>query len=124
MNTNASSDAASWTTLQKVLIGTIGVLMTAHIAFRLWDTANPLQRVNWPLSVIVFALFAFVNCLYAQGWKRTIAFFVITCIAAWACEAYGLTHSWLFGTYYYTDVLGLKLAGVPLVVPLAYFMMV
>ena len=123
MMTTASSDAASWTTTRKVLVGSMGVLLTVHTGIHLWDAANPFQRVNWPLAVIVFALFAFFNALYAQGWKRTIAFFAITCVASWSCEAYGLRHPWLFGTFYYTDVLGPKLAGVPLVVPLAYFMM-
>ena len=123
MNSDATSDAAGWTTTAKVLVGVMGVLMTAHISIHLWDAANPLKRVNWPVAVIIFALFAFANALYAQGWKRAIAFLAITCIAAWSCEAYGLHHSWLFGTYYYTELLGPRLAGVPLVVPLAYFMM-
>lgn len=107
----------------KLLIGTMAVSMIVHLGVHLWDVANPFQRVNWPLAVIVFAIFSFANALYAQGWRRAIAFFAVTCVASWSCEAYGLQHPWFFGTFYYTDILGPKLAGVPLVVPLAYFMM-
>ena len=71
MMTTASSDAASWTTTRKVLVGSMGVLLTVHTGIHLWDAANPFQRVNWPLAVIVFALFADVPLVpHGLAWIR------------------------------------------------------
>jgi putative membrane protein len=112
------------TTRDRVLAVLMAVLLLAHAMLHGWNIFAPVKDVDWTFVVPVFAGFVFLNALYTMGWPRTLTLFVMSTTMAWACEAYGLTHPGLFGTYYYTGVLGPQLMGVPLVVPLAYFMMI
>jgi lycopene beta-cyclase len=42
---------------------------------------------------------------------------------AWLFEHLGSQFGFLFGNYSYTDLLGIKLGGVPIIIPVAWFMM-
>jgi lycopene beta-cyclase len=93
-----------------------------------------LPIVRWTLGTdnlphaVTFALLVqfaavFTICHSALGRERTLAAFGIVAAATWAVEAVGSATGFPFGSYDYTDVLQPQLAHVPLLIPLAWFMM-
>jgi uncharacterized membrane protein len=73
--------------------------------------------------LLSFALFVFVfgQSLYEFGGRRTILFLVISVGIGFGFEILGTTTGFLFGKYYYSSLLGDEVFGVPVVVPLAWF---
>jgi len=61
----------------------------------------------------------------AGGWPagRVLSAVVVVFGGAWAIEALGSATGYPFGAYEYTDALQPQLAGVPLLIPLAWLMM-
>jgi uncharacterized membrane protein len=74
-------------------------------------------------SALPFVLFSFAHAIYSLGWRHTLVFFVLSFMISWAFEQAGVMTGWIFGDYYYTDVLGLKLGYVPILIPFSWFMM-
>lgn len=74
-------------------------------------------------STIVFLLFSVFHALYALGWRHTLIFFVLSAVISWAFEQVGVSTGVVYGAYHYTDALGPKLGHVPLLIPIAWFMM-
>jgi uncharacterized membrane protein len=50
------------------------------------------------------------------GMRQTVAFFVIAGVVSFFAEYMGSNYDWFFGAYEYTDALGPRLGGVPLLV--------
>jgi len=72
---------------------------------------------------ISLALFGLVHGTYYLGAGRTAAFFLLTLAVSWLFEYIGLTTG-VVGTYYYTDIMGPALGGVPIRILFAWFTMV
>ena len=70
-----------------------------------------------------FALlfFALGQSIYELGVKNAISFLAITSAIGFLAEVLGTNSGIPFGKYYYTDFLGEKFLGVPVVVPLVWF---
>ena len=75
-------------------------------------------------QTLVFVLFSLTHALYALGWRHTLMFFSLSAVISWAFEQAGVATGAIYGPYHYTDVLGVKLGYVPLLIPLAWFMMI
>ncbi len=75
------------------------------------------------LSVMLQAAVAVLLLHQASGMKRTALLVVTVAIVAWASEAIGSRTGFPFGAYHYTDRLQPQLLGVPLLIPLAWLMM-
>lgn len=73
---------------------------------------------------LVFVLFALLHCAAAEGGRFTAEFFAISAVVSYGMEEAGVRSGWLFGPYHYSDTLGAKLGDVPVIIPLAWFMMV
>ncbi len=73
------------------------------------------------LALMFFSLF---HACYALGWRHTLVFFVISAVVSWSFEQVGVATGAVYGPYHYTDVLGPKLGHVPLLIPIAWFMMI
>lgn len=73
---------------------------------------------------LVFTAFALLHCAASAGWRRTALFFAIAAIVSYLCEEFGVRTGWIYGPYHYSDMLGPKLGHVPLLIPLAWFMMI
>jgi uncharacterized membrane protein len=73
------------------------------------------------LSLLAFSL---AHSAYLLGWRRTGSFFAISTVVSWLFEQAGVATGLVFGAYHYTDVIGFKIGSVPLLVPLAWFMMI
>jgi lycopene beta-cyclase len=61
--------------------------------------------------------------VFRRGWKASLAIFVPVLVLAWAVEWLGSSTGFPFGRYQYTNVLQPQLANVPLIIPLAWMMM-
>jgi len=75
------------------------------------------------VTVVMFFLASASHALLWRGVSWTLGYLGITLIGGWAVEAFGSSHDVLFGAYDYTNTLGAKIGGVPLIIPLAWAMM-
>jgi uncharacterized membrane protein len=74
-------------------------------------------------TVLVACVACVAHALALMGGRGTVAFVVLVLVAAFAVEAVGVSTGFPFGSYSYAHSLGPLLAGVPLLVPLAWLMM-
>lgn len=79
---------------------------------------------NTSAETLLLVLVSIASALYVLGWRHTLVFFAITAVISWVLEEVGVASGVLFGAYHYTDVLGFKLGLVPVMIPLAWFMMI
>ena len=75
------------------------------------------------LTVVTFFLASATHAFLSRGAAWAGAFLGISLGFGWFIERLGLATSFPFGTYEYSAALGLTIAGVPLVIPLAWSMM-
>lgn len=70
-----------------------------------------------------FALLFFTlgQSIFELGIKRALLFLLIASVIGFLAEVLGTNSGFPFGKYYYTDYLGAKFLGVPVVVPLVWF---
>ena len=72
----------------------------------------------------ILALFSLTHAWYSIGGRLTLAFFGLSAAVSWAYEQAGISTGLVFGAYHYTDYLGSRLGDVPVLIPLAWFMMI
>ena len=75
-------------------------------------------RIIAGIGLIIFVLFHGVK---RYGWKNILIFFAITSVISWTMETLSIEMVFPFGKYHYTDILGIKIGKVPVVVMPAYF---
>ncbi len=97
------------------------VYLIAVEALSPWLTLPGLGNIGFTL---VFVLFALAHCARCEGWPRTGLFFAVSAIVSFAMEETGVRTGLVFGPYHYSDMLGAKLGHVPILIPLAWFMMI
>jgi uncharacterized membrane protein len=90
-------------------------------AVRPWLRLPELGNVGFTL---VFVLFAIFHCAAQEGGRRAAAFFAISAVVSYVMEEMGVRTGMVFGPYHYSDMLGAKLGHVPILIPLAWFMMI
>jgi len=69
-------------------------------------------------------LFSICHAAYTLGWRQALIFFAISAVVSWLFEQVGVATGLVYGPYHYTETLGLKLGHVPLLIPIAWFMMI
>ena len=72
----------------------------------------------------ILALFSVTHAWYSLGGRQTLFFFALSAAVSWAYEQVGVMTGLVFGAYHYTDYLGSRLGDVPVLIPLAWFMMI
>jgi putative membrane protein len=88
--------------------------------------ASTVHAYSWLSLALVLASLAmagasFWSCHTLQGRRAAWSFFAVAASLGWFAEQMGSTRGWFFGDYSYTDVLGPRLAAVPIVIPLMWF---
>lgn len=76
------------------------------------------------IKTLFMMLFSIFHAAYVLGWRHTLLFFGITGAVSWSYEHVGVETGLIYGAYHYTDALGLKLGHVPIIIPIAWFMMI
>jgi uncharacterized membrane protein len=110
-------------TLEIVILIILGLLLAAHltvIGYRISVRQLPFQLMTYTFTTLIL-----FHAGIMLGWRRALAFFGLTFVISLAFEYAGVKTGFIFGHYHYTDVLDPKLFGtVPLVIPMAYFMVI
>ena len=70
---------------------------------------------------MLYMVFAFVHVWVGYGWKGAAALFAAGYVLGFAAECTSIHTGFPFGFYDHTDVLGMKLAKVPLFIPFGFF---
>lgn len=76
------------------------------------------------LSTTLILISSLTHALYVLGVRHTVIFAVASAVISWAFEQTGVATGAIYGPYHYTDFLGFKLGHVPLLIPMAWFMMI
>ena len=99
----------------------VGAAVLVQIVYPLVPTAarTPVTM----LSVVVFAVASLADAARVHGRRGVAALLVVACGGGLVVEALGLHTGVPFGLYGYTGTLGPEVAGVPVIVPLAWMMM-
>jgi putative membrane protein len=72
----------------------------------------------------ILALASLAHAWYALGGRNTAVFFGMSAVISWLYEEVGVATGLIFGPYHYTGYLGAKVGEVPILIPLAWFMMI
>jgi putative membrane protein len=86
-----------------------------------WVKLPALGNVGFTL---IFVLFSLIHCTVLEGTRRTAIFFAISAIVSYLMEEIGVRTGLIYGAYHYGNLLGAKLGHVPVIIPLAWFMMI
>lgn len=77
-----------------------------------------------PFATTLAFIFAVDHSSTRLGWKKALLLLVVTFAVSLTFESVGVATGWVYGAYHYTDKLGYKFLGlVPLLIPIAWFMM-
>jgi uncharacterized membrane protein len=83
-----------------------------------------LPHVGVTLRVIALTFFAFIHAGTTFGWATGSLMFLTTGFVTWSFEQVGVATGAIYGHYHYSDMLGPKLGAIPILIPLAWFMMI
>jgi len=73
---------------------------------------------------VILLLFSIRHASSALGVRMTLAFFLISAVTSWVFEEVGVVTGLVYGPYHYTAALGPWLGSVPVLIPLAWFMLI
>jgi putative membrane protein len=105
------------------LILIVYTLLTIYTLVSLY-AGVPYQPFFTPLLTLLAFTFAVQHGSQNLGWKRTLLLLLLTFTISLLFESVGVATGKIYGGYYYTDKLGYKFLGlVPLLIPVAWFMM-
>jgi len=109
-----------------VSMGFLTLFIYSSIIFPILEDSISLPEIPGGVGIktIFMLIFSLFHAWYMIGWKKTLLFFVITAGVSWGYEQVGVETGLIYGDYYYTDYLGYKMGHVPIIIPLAWFMMI
>ncbi len=111
---------------QTAIIGCLALYSLLMLYFVLRPIFRlPSSPILMPIATISLFGFSLGHSIWSLGERRALAFLGITFGVSLLFESVGVLTGWVYGPYYYTERLGFKLFGlVPLLIPLAWFMMI
>jgi len=83
-----------------------------------------LPHLGLAWRVIALTFFAVLHAGMNFGWRIGLLMFSATALVTWSFEQVGVATGAVYGAYHYSGMLGPKLGAVPLLIPLAWFMMI
>ena len=104
------------------LIG-IWALAMMSLPIVLWTVGDNLLPGAVTVTTGLQAIAVIVVLATAWGWRRTLASIMTIAVLGWLVEYIGSTTGVPFGAYTYTARLQPHLSGVPLLIPVAWFML-
>ena len=118
-HSDRSGGASGWITYLPWAFAALTIL--GQIA---WILVEPSGRtVLTVLTVASFFLASATHAFLSRGAAWAASYLAISLAFGWGIEFIGLQTSFPFGTYVYSSDLGVTIAGVPLMIPLAWAMM-
>jgi len=110
-----------WRTLVTVLFAAYAVLNTYFV---LTPVLGPAPSAVMMLVPVLMGGFSLTHAVYTLGIWHAAGFFALSIAVSFTFEAIGVATGSVFGPYHYSDTLGPKLLDVPLLIPLAWFMVI
>jgi uncharacterized membrane protein len=106
-----------------LLLLALYALFSAYVVLAL-AAGLPYTPLFTPALTLLAFVFAFLHASQRMGWKRAMLLLALTFGVSLAFESAGVATGLIYGPYHYTDKLGVKFLGlVPLLIPVAWFMM-
>lgn len=105
------------------------IILAVYAALTLYAILTVISGVGYhpiltPLNTLLAFSFAVLHGSLILGWRKSLLLLAITFGVSLLFESVGVATGWVYGSYHYTDKLGPKFLGlVPLLIPLAWFMM-
>lgn len=107
------------------------LILNAVALFLLYAVIDVRSLMNTPVGLSLFGLggilfviqlliFILWNGVLTMGWKPTLLVFCANFLITFLAEALGVNFGIIFGNYYYTDLLGSQVFGVPVLIALAW----
>ena len=103
------------------VIAWVGTLISLPVVTRMWGDRATRRGVS--MGVVLQATTVIFALSTAWGWGRTAATALSIAALGWGVEFLGSRTGLPFGRYHYTDRLQPQLGRVPLLIPLAWLMM-
>ena len=117
----ASAPAHKWRTLVTGLFIAYAVLNTYFVLTPVLGTAPAAVMMLVPVLMGGFSL---THAIYTLGIRNAAVFFILSTIISFTFESLGVATGAIFGPYHYADKLGPQLLNVPVLVPIAWFMVI
>ena len=121
MNTITASLKQAFGNASALLVVWVAAMLAMPIAQ--WGMGHQGLISGVILGVILQAALVVLFLAQATSARRAIGIVTTVAVLAWAAEALGSRTGIPFGAYHYTDKLQPQLLGVPLLIPLAWLMM-
>jgi putative membrane protein len=106
-------------TIGRLQLGALGTLLAASAALHVYHSLTGVQQF-WIGVTVLMAAFS----LMLLGRQATAAFVVTGVALGLLFEALSVKTGFPFGPYYYTEVFGPGVLGVPFIIPLAWYVIV
>jgi uncharacterized membrane protein len=116
-----SPTTQAWRTLVVVLFWAYALLNTYFVLTPVLGDAPPVAFLFVPVLMGGFSL---SHAIYTLGLRHALAFLAVATVISLVFEAVGVATGAIYGPYHYTGSLGPKLFQVPVVVPMAWFMVI
>jgi len=88
-----------------------------------WTVGEALFPLDISAGVVSQAVASLAAVRVVWGWRRMLSMAGVIVLCAWGIEYIGHTTGFPFGDYDYTSILQPQIGGVPILVPLAWLMM-
>lgn len=105
-----------------LLVG-LWVLVMIALPIARWTWGDDIIPIGVTLASLVQATAVFYIVQSQWGWQRALGTFAIVAAITWMAEFIGHRTGLPFGHYHYTDALQPQVGGVPLLIPVAWFML-
>jgi carotene biosynthesis associated membrane protein len=106
---------------ERLPISLAGLTVLSQIAYPL--TSGAVRDRLTVITVLLWCAASLSHAVISRGWRFAGSLLLVTAGIGFGSEAIGTATGWPFGSYEYTSTLGPRLAGVPLIIPLAWTMM-
>lgn len=99
------------------------VLAMVSLPIAVWTIGESAIPIGVTFAAILQACAVFYIVQQQWGLRRTTIVFLIVAVISWFAEFIGHTTHFPFGAYDYTKLLQPQIVGVPLLIPIAWFML-
>lgn len=110
--------------LRNYSLGFVLFLLPFGIFFVAFDKLPGSFSFLHSIMIFLYALILFLWTAEERSVSFAVKVFLAVSLSGFAAEYWGVKTGFLFGSYQYTNVLGFKWMGVPLAIPLAWYVTV
>lgn len=100
--------------------------LMAFVALMISMGISSLNITTTSMIVVSFVMLCscFLSAAHLLGTKNAFLFLSLSLVVGFVAEFIGTRTGWIFGGYYFTDVLNPQFLGIPIVIPIMWFNMI